>query len=391
MHTGPLHIGQFIEATNAGVARHVFDLVEELAEQGHRIELFYSRLRLDGMNRSRLEAFQHWEGVRCHPCDMRRGPHPSDMKVVRSLWKQLRQVDSLDLLHGHSTKGGAIARLVGKKLGLPVVYTPNAVRSMDPALPGWAKHLIVRIERFLSRRTSHTIAVSPEEEEHLVESIRVPRSRVTVIPNGIHPFPLAESEVVREELGLPREGTVLGFVGRLGWQKGPDLLVEALPSVLERLPEVRVAMVGDGDMRSKLEARVAELGLQARVRFLGFRDGQRAMPAFDAFVLPSRYEGLPYVLVEAMYAGLPIIASDQTGCRLLVESGKNGCVYPYADREALASAMVEVLSDRDRRVRMGEESKRRAQAFSAESMSEQTLAVYRRVLADHRGTRHAGR
>jgi glycosyltransferase involved in cell wall biosynthesis len=378
----PMHIAQIIEATNAGVARHVFDLVEELAELGHRVEVIYSRLRLDKANQSRLEGLDHWKNVTVHPCDMRRGPHPKDAVVVRHVVKILKKLDSLQLIHGHSTKGGAIARMVGRRLHKPVVYTPNAVRSMDPALPWLAKKLIVRIENYLSHRTAHTIAVSPEEQRHLVDQIRIPKAKTSVIANGINPFLLPSKLEARSELGLDPSLRWLGFVGRLGWQKAPDLLLDAMPAVWERLPDLHLAIVGDGDMGQKLQERVAQDGNGSRVKFLGFRDGQRAMAAFDGFVLPSRYEGLPYVLVEAMYAGLPIIASDQTGCELLVQNGVNGRVYPYDQRTGLADAICDVMSDPDRSAAMGLISKHRSADFTAEKMAEQTLGVYNHLVSN---------
>ena len=380
MTQSTLHVAQIIEATNAGVARHVFDLVECLVGMGHRVELFYSRLRLDAANAARLQQIEKWDLVRCHPCDMRRSPHPTDVRVLRHITKVLKPLGTINLIHGHSTKGGAVARMVGRRLRKPVIYTPNAVRSMDPALAWMPKQMVIRIESLLSKWTTHSIAVSPEEQNHLVGAIGIPVNRTSVVANGIHPFEMAERETVRRELNLQPHQRVLGFVGRLGWQKGPDLLIEAMPAVLKSIPDLQLAIVGDGDMKSRLQQRVAELGIEANIHFLGFRDGQRCMVAFDGFVLPSRYEGLPYVLVEAMFAGLPIVASDQTGCRLLVETGKNGQVYPYDDRDRLVEAIVQVMQNDEQLHAMGNESKRRSVEFTAENMAQKTVEIYRSVL-----------
>ena len=375
-----MRVLQIIEATNAGVARHVFDLCEELLPLGIEIDLAYSRLRMDSSNLARLQALEGSKGFRSFACDMRRGPHPSDWKAIRTILGHMKTHGAPDLIHGHSTKGGAIGRMVGFMKRRPVIYTPNAVRSMDPQLHRMARYLIDRIEGTLSLFTKHTIAVSPEEQEHLEKRVGVRAARITVVPNGTAAYELPTRMEARKSLGLPEDKAIVGFVGRLDWQKGPDILVEAITEVIKKNPEVLFAIIGDGEMGDSLKKRAQELGIESQVRWLGFQDGPRSMPAFDLFVLPSRYEGLPYVLLEALFTGLAIIASDQTGQRLLIDDGVNGYVYPFQSHQLLAQNISLAVADREKLVAMGTASKQKSTQFGRDRMAQRTLDVYRKVL-----------
>ncbi len=371
-----MHTLQIIEATNAGVGRHVLDLSEHLVEMGDELTLVYSKRRAENHILERIQALARSPQVRTMEVDLRRGPHPSDWSAWQRLKKELKLRRSVEIIHGHSTKGGAIARMLGRSLRLPVIYTPNAVRSMDPQLKRLPKRFVIAIEAFLSRYTAHTIAVSPEELRHLQAEIGIAPEKVSVVPNGINPMELPTRDAARKELGLAQDAWYVGFVGRLGWQKGPDLLLEAIPEILKQAPHLRFAIIGRGDMEGALQQRARELKVDHALEWLGFRNGARAMPAFDAFVLPSRYEGLPYVLIEALAAGLPIVASDQTGCELVVQSHRNGFVYPFLDRAGLTQSIVELARNPQLCLEFRTQALELATQFTARKMAESTRRIY---------------
>jgi len=157
------------------------------------------------------------------------------------------------------------------------------------------------------------------------------------------------------------------------------MLLEAFAQVAHNHPQARLVIVGDGPLRTELEARVNALGLADRVFLPGFIDGRWAMRGFDIFALPSEYEGFPYVLLEAMAEGLPIVATCVGGADQAIVDGENGFVVPVGDVIAFAGALDRLLSDEALRLSMGAQSRLRVKEFSVEKMVDATLALYREL------------
>ena len=182
--------------------------------------------------------------------------------------------------------------------------------------------------------------------------------------------------------GARGEAPVLLAAGRLTRQKGFDLLLRALPAVVEQLPGLRVLIAGEGPERRALTGQAARLRLQERVRFLGERGDLAVLFAgADGFVLPSRDEGSPYVLLEAMALGLPVVATDVGGVRALLDGGSNGLLVRAGDPPALAAAILRLLQF-PAEARLRAETAKRAIAgpLSASRMAEATAAFYTEVL-----------
>ena len=187
----------------------------------------------------------------------------------------------------------------------------------------------------------------------------------TVIPNGILPVIIrsADRSEIRREIGLENGGPMLLSVGRLVYQKGHEYLVHAMPQVLRRYPRAKAVICGEGALRPDLERQIGELGLQSSVKLLGNRnDVGPFLASADLFVLPSRWEGLPVALLEAMGAGLPVVATRVEGVDEVVEDERQGLLVPPEDSDALASALLQLIGDPQLRSRMGEAARRRIQA-----------------------------
>jgi glycosyltransferase involved in cell wall biosynthesis len=283
------------------------------------------------------------------------------------------------VIHGHSTKGGAVARLAALGRSAKAVYTPNGLRFADPALKRTSREALQHLERALAGLTPRLIAVSPEERAHLWQAGISPR-KIDLVPNGIAAAPLPTQAVARQHLGLPLAAPVVGFVGRLSWQKHPEALLRAFELVRQAVPEARLAMIGDGPGQAQAEALAQSLGVAEAVHWLGPRPGASSMPAFDLFMLPSRYEGMPYVLLEALAAGLAIVTTEGAGASQLVEPGVNGEITPVESPKELGEAIVDLLIDADKRRAFGRASQRRSGHFTQQKMVEQTLAVYRQAV-----------
>ena len=191
----------------------------------------------------------------------------------------------------------------------------------------------------------------------------------------------------KEELGISPDSLVVGYVGWLIPIKGVTYLVKAMAEVVQRHPNSLLVLVGKGDEKGeeefKLSKQVENLGIADNVLFLGWRpDVDEIMGCFDIFVLPSLNEGMGRVLVEAMSAGLPIVASRVGGIPDLVKHGENGLLVPPANAGALEQAISDLLSDKSRRKHMGETGKKMCRPYSVEAMVEKIDDLYSRLVED---------
>lgn len=204
------------------------------------------------------------------------------------------------------------------------------------------------LELFLRNRYHLSLACSQQVRDYFLRyNPRLQAEKIVTVRNGIE-LPRAEPtdpREVRRELALPERGFVFGTVGRLVPQKGIDLLLAAFRRVAAAIPDSCLLIVGAGPEEGKLRALSREFG--RRVVFAGYReDVNRLFQAMDVFVLPSRWEGLPVVILEALVAQLPVVATDVGGVKEAVLPGKTGLLVPRGDVEALAEGMIRLYRDR---------------------------------------------
>ncbi|MEQ8208972.1 MAG: glycosyltransferase [Lacipirellulaceae bacterium] len=379
----PLRTIQIIESANAGVARHTLDLCEGLAERGCDVHLIYSPVRTDRLFEQGLARITAHPQVTSAECPIRRSVHPSDYVAANYVRRYAKKHGPFDVIHGHSSKAGAVGRLAAWRLKIPAIYTPHAIGTMNPLISRKARWLIGTIERQLSRVPGRLIALSPEEHHHLL-GLGIKDCHIEVISNGIADTALPSKEEARNTLGLPADAPIVGFIGRLSKQKAVDVLVAGFAQVVSENVDARLAIIGTGELESQLREQAESLGVADRIDWLGHQDGFASMPAFDVFALPSRYEGLPYVLMEAVFAGLPIVASDLASSSLLLESGENGWVVPSEDPASLAEAITKLLANPEQRKAFGKASRLRAADFTIDKMVDKTLALYRQLAMQSR-------
>jgi glycosyltransferase involved in cell wall biosynthesis len=267
--------------------------------------------------------------------------------------------------------------LAARHLRIPSLYTPHALVTLDPTLPRWKRALYGRIERRLAAHSQGLIAVSRDEAEH-AESLGIDPRKIHIIPNGIEPIVLSPPDEGRRRLGARDDELLIGFVGRLVPQKAPDLLLEAFATLPARL-HAKLVLVGDGPLAGELHRKASALGIASQVHFAGDVPASLMMPAFDLFCLSSRYEGMPYVLLEALSAGLPIVTTGVGGVTLCVEPDKNGLIVPPSNCSDLSAALMRVLDDAALRQRFATASTLLSSRFTLKSMITQTLACYHRV------------
>jgi glycosyltransferase involved in cell wall biosynthesis len=371
-HSNMIRVLMVVESSSGGTGRHVLDLSRGLIDRGCEVHLVYSTNRID---QKFIDRIATTDGLHITTLPMRMNIHPSDVAAVRVVRRYLRRYGPFDVIHGHSSKGGAIARLAAVGTGVPALYTIHGLTLVDPCVARWKRLVYRTIEWALSQRTARIIAVSPEEGRAAVRA-GLGRSRVVLVPNGVEQLKLAPRAQGRDTMGFGDDAVVVGFVGRLVDQKAPHLLIDAFAAAARAQPRLRLAIVGTGPLEQTLQSRAQRLGISNKVRWLAERDARDVLAAMDIFALSSRREGLPYVVLEAMSAGLPVVATASSGVESLIEQGVNGVIVPPDHTQALAGALIELADDAERRVRYGRASRERAAAFTVDRMVDRTLESY---------------
>ena len=360
-------------ALKAGLRRYIVDLVTGLEQLGLRQLLVYSPQITDPATRGALEALAAL-GVPALEVPMVREISPMhDAASAARLWRLLRRVRPR-VVHLHSSKAGGLGRIAARALpaSTAVVYTPNAsAANLSPRY--------VAIERALARlRATTIVAVSGSEHDELSRLRFVPPGRLVRVDTGVAVEEIRQASRAAPAPVLPA-GPLVVAAGRLSAQKNPRLLVRASRVVAAARPDVHFVWAGDGELQADVERDIAEAGLRERWTVLPpLANPYPLLAAATVVALPSRYEGLPLVLLEAMALGRPMVATDVTGSRDVVIPGETGEIVPPDDAGALAAALEKMLAAPALAARYGAESARRADRYyTRERMAREMLEVYR--------------
>ena len=300
---------------------------------------------------------------------------PLALRRLRSSLAQLAP----DVLHTHLEFSDTVGVLAALSLGRTRPRVVSHVHN-DPAHQYRLAHRLAG--RLLAGRTDAHIVASPSLAEAVRSAFANRPRRLEVIPYGIHPRGFDRP---RDEQGAAlRQGAkrVVGTIGRLARQKATHRLLRATPRLLEAEPSTRVLIVGDGPLRRQLEAESRALGVAEAVDFLGYQsDLSTVYAALDVFVLPSRYEGVPLALLEAMALGVPCVASRVAGIREVVEDGATGLLVDSADPAALAAAILRLFSDAGLRGALCDNARRLVlRDYTRERMVARIEALYRELV-----------
>jgi glycosyltransferase involved in cell wall biosynthesis len=360
------------ETLHAGVGRHIVDSIAELSRRGHEMHLIYSPARADPAFVTTLSDLPQ---VHCEAVHMPRSIGFDDISAFRKIKHYVLSNGPFDIIHGHSSKGGGYARLLRPFTSTPVLYSPHAFATLSPVSSAPGRLAYRGIELALARLTARIICTSQGEFAHARE-LGVAAHRLALVVNGSAPCAAPTREQVRASLGVTPDRVVVGFAGRMEDQKAPERLIEAVRVLLPELPESTVMMIGDGSKRAILEASLEQADLSHRVMWLGAVDARQYMPAMDIFVVPSLYEGFAYVLLEALYAGLPIVSTPVGGAHESVKPGVNGFIVPHGSIDAMIAAIRTLVRDGPLRQRMAESSLVRATQFSIPRMVREMEALY---------------
>ncbi len=353
-----------------GAQVHVRELASAMHAAGHEVTVLagMAGVLFDQLARRRVP-------VRLVPDLVRPIAAHRDLAALRqltALFKELRP----NLVTTHSSKAGWLGRLAARQLRIPVIFTAHGW-AFTEGVPRTRRTVYALAERLMSRLADHIITVS-EYDRRLALDYRIALpNKITCIHNGV-PDLLAVSASTPQ----PARGPVrIVMLGRFAAQKDHASLLHALAGL--RAEPWRLDLAGDGPDQASVEALAADLGLACRVRLLGHRDEiADLLRQSEILALISRWEGLPYSVLEAMSAGLPVIASAVGGVPEALIDGETGILVPRDDVAALRGALASLISDPERRRRLGTAARRRYErAFRFERMLSETLAIYERVAA----------
>lgn len=368
---------EVLEPSGGGSGRHFVDLCRGMHARGHVVHAIYSPVRAEERF---VEELQSLGLAGLHAVAMARSPGPSDLAAWRAIRAVMHSTGPFDIIHGHSSKAGALARLRLPGRHVPRVYTPHAFRTMDPGLGPVGRKIYGAIEALLARSfTDRLICVSADEYAH-ARALGMPRDKLTIIVNGVETPPAGSRQAVRATLGIPADALVFGFVGRLCRQKAPERLVSAFQRLAGRVPNAHLLMIGSGETAGAVRRQIDASAHFNRMHLTAGFTGPQTMAAIDVLVMPSRYEAMSYVMLEAAAAGKPLILTNVGGASTVLKDGQNGVLVENDDDpERLAHAMLR-LSDPGRLARHTAAAEARSSDYSLERMIGETEAVYRALL-----------
>jgi glycosyltransferase involved in cell wall biosynthesis len=305
---------------------------------------------------------------------------PRLRRAIREVADQLRRLRA-DVLCCNGYKPDLIGWRAARAVGVPVVSIAHGWTGVTLKV-----RLYEAVDRLVLRWFDAVVCVS-EAQAAKARAGGAPERCLTVIRNAIDPTPFERCDESGRHLTesffptAPR--LIVVSAGRLSPEKGPDVLVEAAALVLRERPDVGFVLCGDGPLRPALEQRIAELGLGGRIVLAGFRtDLARLLPAWDLAVLSSHTEGLPVFVLEALAAGVPVVATAVGGTPEVLEDGVSGLLVPPASPKALADRIAELLRDERRRREMGERGRQHVHAhFSFAAQAEAYQRLFERLTA----------
>jgi glycosyltransferase involved in cell wall biosynthesis len=352
-----------------GATIHVLEMARAMLQRGHDALVLIGG---DGPAGRRLAE----EGLPVRPLRfLRRAVRPdTDLLAFFELTAALRDFRP-DLVSTHTAKAGWIGRAACAWLGVPAIYTPHGLPVGD-RMPGARGFLFPAAERVAGGWARAVICVCEHERKLALAHRIAPPRRLLVIPNGVREIP---SEL-RASPGAKPARIGIVSVARFEAPKDHATLLRAL-ALLAGL-DWELELVGDGPLLPACRALAAQLGIAGKVRFLGYSPDVAAVLArAQIFALSSRSEALPRSVLEAMRAGLPVVASNVGGLSELVDNGGNGALVPRGDAEALSAALAGLIVDAPRRLQLGMAARLTYEArFRLEYMIEKTAAVYEMAL-----------
>lgn len=373
----PLKILYIITKSNYGGAqKYVFELACAAKEAGHEVSVGCGGTGEAGAPLGLLAEKLATTDIPVHPIKnfMRNMSFLNDVKSGFEVWKLIRH-QKPDVLHVTSSKAGGIGALAGRLALVPkIIFTSHGLTVDEIWRPRWQRILIYISTWITLRLAHHSIMISTETFERASKMPGL-KSRISLIKNGIAPIEFVEKSVARAKLAphVPTNTLWIGGIGELHPNKNWSSAIIAMTTLPK---QVHLLIIGAGEEYSRLKQLINKHNLVERVHLLGYVDGAQYLKAFDIFILPSKKEGLPYVLLEAGLAGIATVASDLPGNRDVIETGQNGLLVEPTP-QLIATSLEILIRDGSMRKHYGSSLHEKIQKdFSVKKMFSATLLVY---------------
>lgn len=368
-----------------GSAEAVMQLAEGLAQKGYEVTL------VTGKTTEPQEDFEEFRRRTEVPVimveAMKREISPLYDLLAFFTLRRLIVRKRPDIVHTHSSKAGIIGRAAAYTAGCQrIIHSPHG-HIFYGYFGRTTTSFFIAVERVVARITDRILTLTDlEREDHIAQRIR-PKRGFTTIPCGIDQRRFKGDgkprKEIRRDLGIPEEAMVIGWIGRFVPIKGPEVFIGVIAGLREKRSKIIGLMVGDGELRMRMENYAGQLGVKDRVVFTGMRDDvPDLMRGMDVFVLTSFNEGLGRVLIEAMTSGVPVVATCVGGVPEIIEEGETGLLIPPGDTHATVGAILKILEDTGLARRLRERGRAMVEQFSLTRMIEDTEKVYKEVLGE---------
>ena len=381
-----IHILQLIKGldiggVNGGAERFCMDLSRQLSHLGHKVTICaFFRMHtpaetesLQTLHAAGLEVIQlaEWRG---------NGELSSYRQALHGL-EYYAQSHPVQIVHSHFQLGTLAAlRLKRQRPGLIALRTVHNVQEWEQTPSGRLKaHIFTErvFPAWLDAEVGVSQAILEQLREHPAATLHP--EKIHLIYNAIDmPKALPEIKPPKAESG----GFIIGSVGRLAEQKGYRFLLAAMPEVLKAIPSCELHLAGEGEQKAELMSLAEQLGIASKVKFKGYLGNiPEFLSGLDLFVSSSLWEGLPTAILEAIMAGVPVLATDIAGNRELIQDSLTGWLVPPADAHALASGILQAYSHPEQRLQFAQEARAILPQFSIQTVAEQYAQLYQQLLA----------
>ncbi|UPK32104.1 glycosyltransferase family 4 protein [Bradyrhizobium sp. 186] len=370
----PLRILHAVRAPVGGIFRHILDLANGQIDRGHHVGILADSLTGGERAEKALEELAPRLKLGVHRIAIRREPSPDDFLV----WLRMRRLVATlkpDVLHGHGAKAGAFVRMRRRADDTIRIYTPHG-GSLHYPLNTFKGEFYARLERTLMDATDLFLFESAFARDTYQRIVGTPKGVVHCVFNGVTPEEF-------EPVVTTEDATDLAYVGEFRHIKGADLLVDAVARLHANGRKVTLTLGGDGEETAALKAQVEKLGLGSAIRFIGHAKARYGFSKGRLLVVPSRGDSMPYVVIEAGAAGIPMIAARVGGIPEIF-SAESPALFTASNAEAMAEAIAAALDDPQATAQRATSLRERISAhFSQQAMVDGVLAGYRDAFANH--------
>lgn len=368
-----LRVAHLIETDGPGGAERIVVQLAAALQRDGAANVVFLPADGEGWLARQLEG----SGVTIDHFHLQRPVSPQCARLLAQAFRRHR----IAIAHSHEFSMAVYGAWASRRVGIPHLITMHGGRYYAQRL---RRRLALRAAMALSART---VAVSASLARHISRDLWFPQSRILTIPNGVR-YARPERVTLRDELQLGPDDRLLVSIGNLYPVKGHRYLIDALALLADRYPTLHCAIAGRGDLAGALAARARDRGVASRIHLLGLRSDVAAiLGAADIFVLPSLSEGLPLALLEAMFAGCPIVASDVGEVRVALAHGEAGVLVAPGDPAALAAAVDHLLRDTKQASDLGRRAAAHARAeYNVSQMVRRYVEVYRSLTGGRAST-----